>query len=115
MPNRKSQAFARVFRRFGAAKQNEFSQCAATEQFRVDFRNLRDLVKELRVCGDAGAGLPPLLRRLEQELPRPVNPEALDEIGERPVLPPLAVTAAVLFAAGQILLDARCSNEVRWD
>jgi hypothetical protein len=82
------------------------SNLAAPEQLGIDFRDFGQEAKEFRVGGDAGAGIPALLRRLEQELPGPVNPKALDDVEERPVLPPPTVAAAILLAACQILLDA---------
>jgi hypothetical protein len=61
---------------------------------------------------DACAGIPPLFGGFKEEFSDAAVPQALNEIEKRAVLES-APTSAVGLAAGQILLDVGCPQEIR--
>lgn len=89
-----------------------FSTRAASQKFGVYGGKLRRLPLEFQMRGDASAGLLALLWRFEQELFHPTSAQTLNEVIKRAVLETTA-TAAVLFAAGQVLPDIRSADQIR--
>lgn len=86
MPIAKKSSVCNGFQSFAENKMEAFLGFAAPQQFSVDFRKPGKLTLKSQMRRDAGAGLFPLFRCLEQEFPHPAGPEALHQIEERPML-----------------------------
>jgi hypothetical protein len=87
------------------------SRRIAPQKFGINFRKLGKLLLKFQVCGNAGASLSALLRRLQQKFPHLSGSQALDQIKERAVLES-TTAAAVRLAARQVLFDVRGAHEI---
>jgi len=84
---------------------------ADSEQFGVNFGHFRQLPLKLFMGCDTGARPCPLFGSFEQEFSDLAAPQTLHQIIKRAVLESPAA-AAVLFAAGQVLADIRCPDQI---
>jgi hypothetical protein len=102
----KSQVFAMVSSLFAD------SNLAAPEQFGVDFGKFGQLTLKFHMRGDALVRLPPLFGRFEQILSHVAGSQTLHQVIKRTVLES-ALTATILFAAGQKLFDVGRPHQIR--